>query len=305
MLNMVQCLALSLRRFGGSYRDAPIILTVGDDKVDTSLEDRHPWLSRLGIEARWVPEEAFRSHSYFATGAARFDHDYRSDVVLFLDADVLVAAPFDKLIRDVHRRQNFAGVIALASPMLHVASPTTWAELYVHCGIDREPDLRHEYSGWPYFDTCAPEHRYGPAYFNYGVVCAPAEMMTRIGSRYFGHYLKLRERIDTILVSQIALTAALVDLQLPYRTLPMRYNFSNVLAVEALHAAELPRARFLHLLAKLQLDKSLLYTDIGQIRATIARDDLRGVSARVRQILKAIEPDWTEESVPLSSPHQL
>lgn len=29
-MNMVHCLALSLRRFGGAYRDARIILTVGD-----------------------------------------------------------------------------------------------------------------------------------------------------------------------------------------------------------------------------------------------------------------------------------
>src|SRR5438045_3616168 len=79
-LNMARCLVLSLRRFGGAYRDAPVFLTVGDDTIDPGLPGRHPWLASLGVEVRWAPEEAFRRHSYYATGAARFGHDYRSDV---------------------------------------------------------------------------------------------------------------------------------------------------------------------------------------------------------------------------------
>ncbi len=96
-MNMVHCFALSLRRFGGAYRDAPIILTVGDTTIDPDLHHRHPWLGRRGVNVRWVPEEDFRIHSYFATGAARFVHPYRSDVVLFLDADILVTSAFDEL----------------------------------------------------------------------------------------------------------------------------------------------------------------------------------------------------------------
>src|SRR4051812_35451286 len=94
--NMVQCLARSLRRFGGAYRDAPIILTVGGPSIDPGLEARYRWLGPLGVKVRWVPEAHYREYSYSATGAARFGHDYRSDVILFLDADILVAAPFDE-----------------------------------------------------------------------------------------------------------------------------------------------------------------------------------------------------------------
>jgi hypothetical protein len=294
MLNMVQCLTLSLRRFGGAYREAPIILSVGDREIDPGFEARYPWLAKLGVETRFVPEAAFREHSYFATGTARFEHEYRSDVVLFLDADILVAAPFDDLIHDVHRHQHFAGMIALASPILALKPSVTWKDLYDHCGINRLPDLRYEYTGWPYFLTDAPEHRYCPVYFNYGVVCAPAAMMKRIGPSYFAHYLKLRDRFECVLISQIALTMAVLELDLPYRTLPMRYNFANEMAVEALHAAELPQASFLHLLGKLQIEKFNLYKDIEQIHAMVRRTDLRGVSRMVQQILATIESDLVE-----------
>ena len=296
--NMVQCLARSLRKFGGAFRDAPIILTVGDREIDPDLEARHRWLGPLGVEVRWVPEDFFREHSYYATGATRFEHEYRSDVVLFLDADVLVAAPFDEMILDVYRRQHFAGMIALASPLIQTESPTSWEDLYRACGIDRAPDLRHEYTGWPYFMTGDPAHRYAPAYFNYGVVCAPASIMKRIGGSYFDQYLKLRDRFPNRLISQVALTMALVALEVPYRTLPMRYNFANNELFEALHGSELPHARFLHLHGKLQIDRDYLYADLGRIRETIRRTDLRGVARHAQRVLAAIEPDLVEVQAP-------
>ena len=133
------------------------------------------------MEVRWVPEEAFRRHSYFATGAARFAHPYRSDVVLFLDADILVAGPFDNLIRDVHREQVVAGMIAPASPLQFFDQPTTWQAIYDHCGLDWQVVLSHEHTGWPYYCSGDEACRTCPPYFNYGVVCALAHVMRGLG----------------------------------------------------------------------------------------------------------------------------
>src|SRR4051812_5830315 len=58
-LNMVRCLALSLRRHGGAYRDAPIIATAGDRDIDPTLAQRLPWLASCGVELRWAPREDF------------------------------------------------------------------------------------------------------------------------------------------------------------------------------------------------------------------------------------------------------
>ena len=55
-LYQLRCLTHSLRRFGGAYRDAPVIATVGSDRVDQGLAERMPWLAANGIELRWVPE---------------------------------------------------------------------------------------------------------------------------------------------------------------------------------------------------------------------------------------------------------
>ena len=288
--NMVRCLALSLRKFGGACRDAPIILSVGDDVIDPALADRQPWLGPLGVELRWVPEAFYRAHSYSGTGAWMFEHDDRSDVVLILDADVLVAGPIDAMVRDVHRRQHFAGMMAVASPLLFFEEPTTWADLYAHRGIDRVPDLSHEYVGWPYFKSGAEGDRHGPPYFNFGVVRAPASMMMRIGARYFGHFLRLLERSQIALLTQVALTMTRVELDLPFRKLPVTDDFANDLIMEALLGPELPDARFLHLFGQLQINNREWYADLKVIRETVRRTDLRGVSRRVQQVLAAIEP---------------
>jgi hypothetical protein len=275
-----------------------VILTVGDATIDPGLSDRHPWLGRLGVELRWVPEPFFREHSYYATGATRFEHEYRSDVVLFLDADILIAAPFDELIRDVYRRQHFAGVMAVASPLLFLERPYTWHELYDHCAIGRDPVLCHEYLGWPYYHTDDPAHRYGPPYFNYGVVCAPAWMMKRIGVLYFPYFLKLRELSPNILITQVALSLALVKLGLRFETLPARYNFPNELALEALHGLELPHAKFLHLWGRVRFNKQYLYEDLDRVRETVLRTDLRGVERMAQRVLTAIEPNLLDERSP-------
>src|SRR6185436_13982947 len=85
-LNMAHYLTRSLRAQGGSYRDAPVILTVGAEKRDPDLARKHPWISANGVEVRWVDEALFARESWYATACERFRYEFSSDVVLVLDA---------------------------------------------------------------------------------------------------------------------------------------------------------------------------------------------------------------------------
>jgi hypothetical protein len=288
---MVRCLTLSLRRFGGAYRNAPVILTAGDVTIDPDVGQRQPWLAPLGVELRWASEAEFRAHSYNATGNARFKHDYRSDVVLFLDADILIADSFDEMIQEVHSGQLIAGMIAPASPLQFLGKPTTWRDLYRYCGIEMEPELTHEHPGWPYYHSSDQAFRYGPPYFNYGVVCAPAKLMKRIGEVYFSYLTKLLELTDTVVVTQMALTLAIVRLDMPCRALPVRYNFPNHPMLEALHGTEMSRAKFLHLKEDHQIQKMELFANLADVRQAIRRQDLRGINQIAQRVLAAIEPE--------------
>jgi hypothetical protein len=289
--NRVQCLARSLRTFGGICRESPIVLTVGDSTIDPTLEERYPWLGPLGVELRWVPEANFREHSYFATGAARLRYEFRSDLVLLLDADILVASPFDELIRRTFRDGHVAGMIAPASPLQFIDPPTTWEAIYRHCGITKAPEIRHEHPGWPYYRSDDPAYQFGPAYFNYGVICAPSEMIRRIGETYFSDLQRLRALSPSDLMAQVALTTSIVRLGLPYRALPVRYNFPNHPLLEALHGSEIRHAKLLHLKENHQFNRFAVFADLANVRSTIRRTNLRGINEKARRVLEAIEPD--------------
>ena len=98
-----------------------------------------------------------------------------------LDADTLIRRPLDGLIDLVHRKQvgrrdhrphqPLAGQQA-RSPGLGTAvrTPSAW----------EKPRLAFEHTGWGYYFT-DPRLRYCPAYFNYGVVAAPARLIAQIG----------------------------------------------------------------------------------------------------------------------------
>jgi hypothetical protein len=297
--NMVQCLALSLRKVGGFCADSPIILTVGDSVIDPTIERSYPWLGPLGVEIRWVPEPFFREHSYSATGAARLMHDFRSDVVLLLDADILVAGNLDDLIRRTFREQHVAGMIAPASPLQFFEPPTTWQALYDYCGINRQAEVCHEHPGWPYYRSGDSAYRLSTVYFNYGVICAPSSMVRQISETYFDYLLKLRKLTDSDLVAQIALTMAIVNRDLPTRTLPVRYNFPNHPYLEALHGGEMAQARLLHLKERHQFDKFQVFADLDDVRAMTKREDLRGINEQARRVLQAIEPELVDSPVSL------
>src|SRR4029079_8404717 len=130
-LNMTHYLVRSLRRNGGRYRDAPIVLTAGAERHDGGLASRHPWLADNGVDLRWVDDERFARYSWWATACERFRHATRADVVLELDADTLIAGPLDELVEQAHDAQAVCGVVAHLPPL---PSMEDWRRLYTRSG---------------------------------------------------------------------------------------------------------------------------------------------------------------------------
>jgi hypothetical protein len=291
---MVRCLAHSLRRFGGEVgRHARVVLTVGDAVVQPRLAERLPWLDPLGIELRWLPADRYERDSFWATAIDRFRQPFRSDVVLMLDADIVVAGPLDDLVREVHCRQTFAGVPAYLSPFEHAPLAVTWHELFGRLGLGR-PELTHEVAGWGTMTT-DPAHRFCPPYFNLGVLCAPASVMRAIGQIVVETMHAIDEIVSSPFRCQLAVSAAIQRLGIATTSLPLRYNFANHAAVEVRHADELAKAVILHLAGRPLAWKQQIFGSVGQL-AAFADDDATsdsGVVARVREVVRAILPELT------------
>jgi hypothetical protein len=290
-LNMLRCFALSLRRNGGVYKDAPVVVTAGAERIDSTLEARNPWLAALGIDLHWVSEDEVRTHSWFAQVNARFRREYRSDMVVQCDADLLVAAPFDDAVRAAHADGAFAGMIAMASPLQFFAKPPTWDELYATCGIAKRPDPRHEHVSWPRYFSPDAAYQKSPPYFNFGFTLAPASVWQSIADRY----QSLVERLHAIefndLHAQTALGMALDEAGVPLHLLPPRYNFSNSNLLDSVPKRELASARILHIHSRAPHDKNSIFRDAASIRAFTRLTDLIGVDRIAQRILRSIEPD--------------
>jgi hypothetical protein len=284
-VNMAQYLTRSLRLKGGYYRDAPVILTVGAERHDPDLLRRHPWMVENDVEVRWVDEALFARESWFATACERFRHPFKSDVVLALDADVLIAGPLDELVDEAHRNRALCGVVAHVPPL---PSREHWQALYRACGLG---ELRTpcEHTGWGYMFQ-DESLRYCPPYFNLGVLAAPASVMRQIGSAVYD----LMAAVDAVHVTsyrgQLAVSLAITRFGLPFRELPFRWNFVNDPLLEAIHAAEQPHARILHLLRKHQIDKHQLFASLDSVEAMLRRTDLRVVNALAQRLIGELHP---------------
>lgn len=285
--NMTHYLVSSLRRFGGAYRNARVVLTIGAAETDKSDIESYSWKRKLGLEVKWLPRERFLVDSYFATAMERFCYEFSSDVVLMLDADILIAKPFDELIHDCYRQQRFAGLIAHVPPFSELS---TWQKLYDAAGLGGA-SFKHEHTGWGYMFN-DESVRFAPPYFNFGVICAPSSIMKSIGQVIYEMLHCVNSVIETDFRAQIALSLAITKQAIPYRCLPMRYNFPNDVFLEALHGEELPHAAILHLLRDHQgIYKTRLFDDRNHVEDMLARTDLRGVNLMAQNILRQIHPE--------------
>jgi len=284
-LNMAHYLTRSLRVRGGRYRDAPIVLTVGAEQRDPDLARNHPWMAANGVEVRWVAEDLFARESWYATACERFRYEFRSDVVLALDADTLIAGPLDELVEEAYRTEALCGVVAHVPPLSQLEK---WQEIYDACGLG---ELRTpcQHTGWGYMFS-DESLRYCPPYFNLGVLAAPAAVMRNLGSDIY----ELMSTVDavhrTMYRVQIAVSLAVTRFALPFRGLPFRWNFVNDPLLEALHADELGDVRIIHLLRKHQIHKDEVYASLENVEAMLARTDLRVINALAQRLLGELHP---------------
>jgi hypothetical protein len=289
MTNMVHCLVLTLRRFGGAYSDARFVLTIGDRDFDyAAYENGVPWLRRRGVEVRTVRDDLYETHSIGATAFQRFFYDYQSDVVLLLDADTLIARPFDAMVAEANTRRGVSGLIAYMCPF---SSADRWQEIFADCDVPL-PQLKFEHSAWgSYYDD--PARRYCPAYFNFGVVCASRDAMTRLGADFLSVYQRVPRIDDTEFRAQVTLAVTIAKTNTPAAALPMRYNFSNHPDIEPAFPEELAHAAILHLLAENDgVYKNRLFDSEEAIEAFMARTDLIGTNELARERIAAIWDDF-------------
>src|SRR5262249_12978868 len=139
---MVHFFAASLRRRGGAFRDARIVVSVGEDCEPFDIERSRPELAKYDISWRWTDRKGFRELSYFANALRRWG-DFESDYVVMADADTLVLGDISESLRWLPGPFSMCAVIASYPPSMARGGGNTdgerWLELFRHARLPVPP----------------------------------------------------------------------------------------------------------------------------------------------------------------------
>ena len=220
---MVQVVAESLRTHGGRVGEkARLVVCVGGDIEPYDLSQGCAWSAKYDLTWRWVDRERFRRMGLHANVHERFRIESDAEVVAMVDPDILIAGSLDELVEEIHRDGHLAGFIAHITPFRSPEGAKQpgnlwWMRLFDAAGLPR-PRLRCAH---------AADMLRCPAYFNYGFVLAPREVIERIGSSQEQDQAAVAGLLgdEFVFQYQLALSLALVRHSITWRSLPLTFNF--------------------------------------------------------------------------------
>jgi len=254
-MRMVRYFLESVRHFGGPIaRSARTVLSVGDKAPPFDLSAQYPWTRDHNIEIHWVEAEQFAEWQFDATGFDRFWIRSEADVVAKIDADLLVTGDFDDIVLQAHREQKVLGFMAHVSPFSMKAldgrsSAECWAHIYHVAGLEM-PELKFQYSAWdmdfnaipgwrgPQVLSVDPAHRYGPAYYNAGLMVGPRDCFDRMGTTIVQDIEMVNQAMGkrSIYSYQIANSVCCDRHGIDYDTVSINYNFPMNLPTDLMRA---------------------------------------------------------------------
>ncbi|WP_031407163.1 hypothetical protein [Thiomonas sp. FB-Cd] len=290
-LRQTWALAASLRRFGGAVgRMATLTAWVSPELPGLpDLNRLHAWARPLGVTFRWVDEALFTKHWYYGTALARWAGPFSADVVLMLDADVLVCSPLDELVQTITASEAVWGFPAHFSPF----SQTEWQALFADAALPA-PTLDCRPSGAGFYPHAREERM--PAYFNLGVIGAARAVMERLGQgviaemEHFNRHLPpASDPHRSFFRCQVAVALSRARHVLPWEALDVRDNFPNDATFEQAHAGEMRSIRLLHYLRKDRgVSKDADFQDKQAYAALLARPGLSGTNRLLQDRLRAL-----------------
>jgi hypothetical protein len=296
---MVHFFAASLRRRGGAFRDAKIVVSVGEDCEPFDLNQSNPQLSKYDISWRWADRAAFREFSYFATVLRRWS-GFESDYVIMADADTLVLGDISEALGWLRGPRSICGVIATFPPFMARGDGDTdaerWPELFGRAGLP-PPPFDSVHPGFGHFYDVSQGIRDAPPYYNFGFVLGTREAMESIASTVEEDYRTALAYMKTDLSAQAGLALSIVRHRLAYASLPMCFNMWSWPAYARAFPDDFSDVRLLHYLHGEVFSKSRDIENVAVVKNWLAdnRDSgermTRCIADGFRAFLAEVEKD--------------
>ncbi len=264
---------------GSIGKNAVFHAWISRDTPKRDLRCEYPWLDSPRVVLHWLDEDFFRHYGYYGTGIARGACTFRSDWVIFSDADVIVSGELDSLISDLARREAVGGVPAHLDCFGGDAS--AWPRLFDAADI-ADPVMDSAPSA-PFWHQEAAAM---PSYWNFGFVIGPREPMTRLGSGLLSEMEQVRNFWGSVFQCQQAVTLAVQRQGIPHIDLPVRYNFPNYPEFVQHYPEEWQEARVIHYLGRSEeFSKDKDFDSEESIAYLLGRKLDNPVNRRVQELL--------------------
>lgn len=238
-MRMLRYFLESLQVFGGPLgRSAHCVVSVSRDEPYRDLLAEYQWVRDYSVEFQWLDQDYFDRLEYDGTGAHRFDIPSEADVVLLLDADLLIAGDFDPIIRDAQTSQRVLGFLAHGSPFWRpiyqeIPAEQWWQWIFENAELPC-PELNGVPSAWGLLSEGESTRWCPESYFNYGVIVGPRKLIESLGDTFESELESIDRIIDTPLRSQMANVLVFARHGIETGLLPLNYNFTMNLPGEKL-----------------------------------------------------------------------
>jgi hypothetical protein len=218
-----------------------------------------------------------------------------AEVILCLDADTLPVASFEDVLDTVASGNLVAGVMAHYPPP-GIGSRDDWRRIGDGC-LTRPLVFEHTYSLVP--PDAASEDRVAPFYVNGGVMFFSRNALEQFVPMYLDiRRNKLVDRMpDEAFTGQVASSFAISEGGLRTWPLPMRYNFPNDPAAEALYPGEAERVVIHHYLRTGRFDRHRIFTTADEF-ARFLDLPLQGADSTFRsEAIRVLGSDYPFDTV--------
>lgn len=277
-LNQMLLQAASIRKF---HPDTIVRAYFGQEGGFTEDAEARIFTAFAGkkIGFEWVARDKFAEWGgtrspYLATMNKRWENGTSNDAVIITDADVIFTGPLDELF-ETHAVQ---GTQAHVAPLPYV----DMHYLYAICSAPW-PDRMMPFSGAGIMGSPVTE---GPPYPNSGFVYVPKDLFLQMAPHYHDAIWRMKSAMrDTYWFDQLALGISIAASGVPYRPLPLRYNFPNQTEFDARHPEELADVRVLHYLRENLINRTSDFESVSALRKLTQRRDLIASHEVLRQAI--------------------
>lgn len=260
--------ALSLRELGPPYSVAPIHVSLGhtgripipDAYGLTQCRDQLRW--------HWVTGDEFAQNPY-AQAENRWRVVGDSEFVCMSDADTLLVRRIDELLQELRDRPAVAGVV------VHFPQFAATKEKNVRQGWEYTARMLLGRSiAFPCRHTLQKKDAADnetPFCANFGFVIGPREFMRNLGEDLPDLNKKVIDLFPALpnekpskmhfFSAQIALALAIAKNEIPWRELPMRYNWPNDSAADSFYPEEVPQVRVVHYLRRAKFKRERIFCE--------------------------------------------